>query len=401
MKGSYQLDSFTKNKSSEVNRLKSQVDLFFKKEFELYKKLGLKDGMKIIECGSGPGFLLMSILDQMPNCEATGLEIDPYLFEILKNNSVKNNRKLFDAKHESIYETKLPSNSFDFVISRLVLEHLQYPVKALEELKRIVKPQGTVVIISNDFAYHLITYPFIPELDEMYDAYCRSRFSEGGNPLIGRQLPNLLSKAGYSQIGIDIVCVHNALEGDKAFLKAENVNISKSLVEKGFLKKESLDKLAENWYKMLQQPDHVMYRQLFIVNGKKGEEETITTQKDQILINKYDKTATKELEGLDIPEQKSWLREYMINKIKSIFENPSLSVDPKLRLAEIDIDSLSATELSGLLKSDFNVEIRISDILEKYSVNDISDIVIKSISENKSNIEINKNKENNWIEGEI
>ena len=58
MKGSYKIESFTDNKESEVTRLKYQVDLFYKKEFELYKRIGLKDGMNIIECGSGPGFLI-------------------------------------------------------------------------------------------------------------------------------------------------------------------------------------------------------------------------------------------------------------------------------------------------------------------------------------------------------
>ncbi len=43
MNGSYQLQNFTKNKEAEVNRLKAQVDLFFDKEFDLYKKAGLPD----------------------------------------------------------------------------------------------------------------------------------------------------------------------------------------------------------------------------------------------------------------------------------------------------------------------------------------------------------------------
>ena len=59
MNGSYKLESFTDNKESEVTRLKYQVDLFTKENSNFIKKLGLSDGMKIIECGSGPGFLLV------------------------------------------------------------------------------------------------------------------------------------------------------------------------------------------------------------------------------------------------------------------------------------------------------------------------------------------------------
>ena len=38
MNGSYQLQSFTRNKGCEVTRLKAQVELFFDKEFDLYRK---------------------------------------------------------------------------------------------------------------------------------------------------------------------------------------------------------------------------------------------------------------------------------------------------------------------------------------------------------------------------
>jgi len=402
MKGSYQLESFTKNKNAEVNRLKAQVDLFFKREFELYKKNGLKDGMNIIECGSGPGFLLMNILKEMPKCTATALEIDNFLVDILKSNSKLNNKQLFDVKHASIYDTKLPDNTFDFAISRLVIEHLQEPLKAIKELNRILKPGGKLVLVSNDFDYHLLTFPIIPELDEMYKAYCQSRFSENGNPLIGRQLPMLISKSGFSDVQIDIVCVHSSIEGDKAFLKAENVNISKSLVEEGSLKKESLDALAENWYKMLQDPDHIIYRQLFVISGEKNNEENVLIKQNQAAISETDKLTMNGLKNLDSLKQENLLNNYLINKIKVSMENDQLTFTSDMKLSDIDIDSLTATDISSLVKSDFNTELKISDILEIYSVDDISKIVIENISKNQIfNQEQTNIGDNKWTEGEL
>lgn len=209
MDGSYKLDSFTDNKESEVTRLKYQVDLFYKREFELYKKIGLRDGMKIIECGSGPGFLISNIVRDLPQCAATALEVDPFLIKQLNKNSAVKGKKLFEVKHASIYETELPDNYFDFAIARLVLEHLKEPEKAIAEVRRILKPGGKLVLVSNDFAYHLLTYPSFQELNEMYSAYIKSRFSEGGNPLIGRQLPGLLKKGNFEEINIEIICVHS------------------------------------------------------------------------------------------------------------------------------------------------------------------------------------------------
>lgn len=275
MKGSYQLSSFTSNKEIEVRRLKSQVELFFEKEFEVFRKFGLTDGMSIIECGSGTGDLVVNILKHFKNCKATALEIDPFLFEILSGNSMVNGAKIYNPILGSIYNIDLPDKSVDFAVTRLVIEHLQEPYKAFSELYRILKPNGILVVVSNDFAYHVLTYPVISELDEMFAAYNKSRFSEGGNPLVGRQLPVFFKNAGFKNVNIEIATAHSQLKGDQAMLDAENVNISRSLVKDGFLSEKTLESLLQKWYEMLNTPDHLIYRQLFIVGGVKVENSNV------------------------------------------------------------------------------------------------------------------------------
>lgn len=377
MKGSYQLNSFTENKTSEVIRLHSQVDLFFEKEFEIYRKFGLKDGMRIIECGSGPGYLLKNIMKKLPGCNATALEVDSFLVEFLEENSIEGSTRLYEVKHASIYETGLPENTFDFAITRLVIEHLQNPLAALREIFRILKPGGKLVIVSNDFAYHLITYPVIPELDEMYKAYCKSRFSEGGNPLAARQIPKFLRKTGYSAIGLEVVSVHSELVGDKALLQAENVNISKSLVSEGFLSKETLDQLAAAWYDMLKDPDHVIYRQLFMVCGEKDALMEMSVAFEDVsgahILN------AGNLKNLQAGTEIS-AGEFLKNHVKRIMGDNNLVIDDRVRLCDIDIDSIGAAELSSIIKSSFNRSISITDILQKYSIDDITRIILQGSS---------------------
>jgi ubiquinone/menaquinone biosynthesis C-methylase UbiE/acyl carrier protein len=404
--GSYILESFSENRNSEVTRLKYQVDLFYRKEVELYKKIGLRDGMAVIECGSGPGFLIKNLISDFPDCTATAVEIDPFLVSILNKNSVIDGKKLFEVKHSSIYKTELPDNSFDFAIARLVLEHLQEPEKAIAEVRRILKPGGKFVIVSNDFAYHLLTFPILPDLDEMYRAYIMSRIREGGNPLIGRQLPVLLRRGRFNEINVDIICVHSDLEGDATFLKSENVNISKSLVKDGFLKKETLESLIQNWYKMLQDPDHVIFRQLFVISGMKNNimaEGIVVPAENEPAFKKGNSLSFDELKVLNISEQEERLSSYFISLLKKIMEHQNMDINLDTELIDFDIDSISAAELSSILKSDFKTNIRISDILQKVSIRDIINLVLKNLKSdsNEKTEDLESASENKWLEGTI
>ena len=398
MNGSYQLQSFTENKESEVKRLKSQVELFFDKEFSIYKEIGINDGMKIIECGSGPGYLILNLASRLPNSELCALEIDPYLFEVLKSNSAKNDKNIFRAIQGSIYSTGEPDNYYDVVITRLVVEHLDKPIDALNELKRILKPGGKLIVVSNDFEYHVLTYPHIPELDEMYKAYCKSRIDQSGNPYVGRQIPVYFDSIDLDNINLNIATAHSKILGDQALLKAENVNISRNLVKDGYLSQETLDALTNKWFEMLQDPNHIIFRQLFIISGEKKSlaSDNLTIEETTASSQTF---SLNELLNTSSSLQQDSLADFLVNKVIEFMGEDDLEIEPSTKLSEYFIDSLVATDLASLLKTELKTELKLSDILRNYSINDIVSYVITNLN-NAGNQE-NKKEETSWSEGEL
>jgi acyl carrier protein len=300
-----------------------------------------------------------------------------------------------------------------------VIEHLEEPLKALYELNRILKPGGKLVIVSNDFAYHLLTYPVIPQLNEMYDAYCRSRFSEGGNPFIGRMLPAYLENSNFDRINFEIITAHSKLSGDETFLKAENINISKRLVETGFLSRNTLADLVEKWYEMLKDPHHVFYRQLFVVSGEKTRNESLQfyseyLEKD-LKRNANPEIVDKPKTRLDIQQGKfnSLIKKYQVlpgvigtvrnvdhdsqnfrlpprsknhepNKIefilysvwKDILKNNSLTIDDNY--FDIGGDSVLIPEIVNRLSNDYSIQLRILDIFDYPTIRQLSDYICKN-----------------------
>lgn len=266
---SYRIETVAGNVEIEIGRLKAQVELFWDKELKHYIEFGLRDGVSIAELGSGPGFLTEKLLDNFPCSHVTALEIDPYLVDFAKGHLSENFGERCEVFEGSILETGLSENTYDFAIVRLLLEHLPSPVDAVREVFRILKPGGKALIVDNDFEMHIMTYPHVSNLRNLYDAYCRSRYAEGGNPKIGRELPAVLKKGGFSNIDFEIISAHSEIVGEKLFSKSEGVSIPFKLVKDGYLSGKTMGKVSVEWRNMLKNEGHSIIRQLYMAVGEK------------------------------------------------------------------------------------------------------------------------------------
>lgn len=108
--------------------------------------LGIESG-KVLDAGTGPGSIPLKMARRCQSLEFIGIDRSPEMIETARRSARR--QGLQDRVSFCIADASqlcFPSASFDLVMSNSVLHHLSQPVAALDEMARVTKPQGMVLI---------------------------------------------------------------------------------------------------------------------------------------------------------------------------------------------------------------------------------------------------------------
>lgn len=139
----------------------------------------------------------------------------------------------------------LPDDSFDFVVARLIFLHLNHPDEAAKEIYRVLKPGGRLAIIDVDDGVFGAVNPDVPALHTVLMKISEYVAQHGGNRIIGRSLPRLLSGCGYIDVDIDSVLQHSDLLGIEGFKQQFNLNRFVHFAEKVVISSEEFAQLQQ------------------------------------------------------------------------------------------------------------------------------------------------------------
>ncbi|MGL5379241.1 class I SAM-dependent methyltransferase [Clostridium sp.] len=209
--------------NNELRRLEYQAKMNWKKELRNLEYFGLKDGMRVLEVGSGPGFITELLLKDFPNLKITALEIDPNMITISQKR-LKDYIHRIHFVNESLLANTLESNKYDFVLVRYVYQHLSDTPKATSEIYRLLKPGGKVVITDVDNDIWGVTYPHQKMMPQLNSALSNFQGSNGGDRFIGRKLLKLLKGKGFTNLDFEVLANHSDVIGMDSFLISKEVN---------------------------------------------------------------------------------------------------------------------------------------------------------------------------------
>lgn len=103
--------------------------------------LSLKDGQKVVDVGTGPGWLPIKIAARFPLVTVIGIDLSEKMIAIANHNKEKSPSKN-DPQFLVADAGALPfdTNSIDQIVSTGVMHHWKDPVRIFKELYRVLKP---------------------------------------------------------------------------------------------------------------------------------------------------------------------------------------------------------------------------------------------------------------------
>jgi SAM-dependent methyltransferase len=158
-------------------------------------------GSRVLEAGCGVGAQTVTLARQSPKARITSIDVEAGSVAAAARKVEADGITNVDFRQADIFDLPFEPGSFDHVFVCFVLEHLARPVAALEILRGMLRPGGTITVIEGD---HGSAY-FHPDSDAAHDAIrCQIELQRaaGGDALIGRQVYPLMTAAGFDDVRV-------------------------------------------------------------------------------------------------------------------------------------------------------------------------------------------------------
>jgi SAM-dependent methyltransferase len=159
----------------------------------------LRPDMKILDVGCGPGTITADLAALVPDGHVTGVDREPEILERARATVAGRGLANVDFAVADVHALDYPDDTFCVVHAHQVLQHVGDPVRALREMRRVVRPGGLVAV--RDADYEAMTwFPASEGLDDWLDLYRRVARANGGEPDAGRRLKAWALRAGFTDV---------------------------------------------------------------------------------------------------------------------------------------------------------------------------------------------------------
>jgi SAM-dependent methyltransferase len=187
---------------SEQNRLQRQAAHLRELSAALLDHVPAQPGSALIDLGCGPTGIVDLLASRAgPTGCVVGVELDPTHVESARTFRRKQGLANVAIVSADARRTNLPSATFDLAHTRLVLTNIRDPQEVVDEMARLLKPEGHAAVLEADVLG--LCYPAHSAWERLTHLLIAASRLRGADAHIGRRLPELLRAAGLTDIGIE------------------------------------------------------------------------------------------------------------------------------------------------------------------------------------------------------
>jgi len=229
----------------------------------------LQGARRVLDVGCGPAVIAAEIARAHPEAEVCGIDGSHSRIE----EAQRNLGKLSNGSAQAADARKLPfeSNRFDFAYSRFLLEYLAEPNNAVDEMARVCRPGGRVLLqdLDGQLVWH---HPVDQELQSDIELTLSHLAKTGFDPFIGRKLFSLALGAGLINVSVRIDPYHlfaGRIDDQSFRLWELKLDIALPAVARALGSDDAARKLKARFLDYLRREDTLTYSILFTVSGIK------------------------------------------------------------------------------------------------------------------------------------
>jgi SAM-dependent methyltransferase len=158
----------------------------------------LRAGMRLLDCGCGPGSITVDLARTVAPGEVIGIDLREDALAHGRALAIERGIANLTFEAASVYQLPYPDGAFNAAFACAVLQHLAAPIAALREMRRVLTPGGVIGIVDGS-ATITFRYPTNSLLDKWDRLRALEREHNAGRPSDALRLRALLREAGFAR----------------------------------------------------------------------------------------------------------------------------------------------------------------------------------------------------------
>jgi ubiquinone/menaquinone biosynthesis C-methylase UbiE len=220
----------------------------------------LRPGLRLLDIGCGPGSITVGLAKRVAPAAVIGMDPSASVIKSAEARLREDGSGNLAFETGNIYEPRFEEASFDAIFAHQVLQHLKEPIRALEQVRRLLTPGGVVGARDVDWG----STTFFPQTEGMrrfLELYYELAERNGGQANAGRFMRRWFREAGFETV--TTTTSTESYASDAATLawastwaeRALASNIAEKAIEYGLAKQSDLERMADGWLIWGRDPD--------------------------------------------------------------------------------------------------------------------------------------------------